>query len=146
MRPTVLLDQEIPAIGTVPSLHDGLFVEKDLWGWTKRGTWFGGGILIHEIEFAPEVKEQTAADVHRPLVDYLVIRRDPLLDEVGRVSEREIRCHSRYPIHHAEADRHHRCGKGGESQARPFLRDKPEGDDREKNEGQPGSDKHRAKA
>ena len=105
----------------------------------------GGRILIHEIEFAPEIKEQTAADVHRSLVDYLVVRRDPLLDEVGRVGEREIRCHSRHPIHHAEADRHHRGGEGGESQPRPFLRDKPEGDDREKDEGEPGGDEHRAK-
>src|SRR4030095_9585560 len=145
MRWAVLREQEIPAIGTAPSLHDGLFVEKDIWGWPKRGTRLSGGILIHEIEFAPEIKEQAAADVHRSLVDYLVVRRDPLLDKVGRVSEREIRCHSRHAIHHAEANRHHRGGEGGESQPRPFFRDKPEGDDREKNEGEPGGDKHRAK-
>ena len=133
MGPPVSLDQEIPDDRDRPRPATTVFSSRKISGvGPSADAGLGGGILIHEVEFAPEIKEQAAADVHRSLVDYFVVRRDPLLDEIGRVGEREIGCHSRHAIHHAETDRHHRGGEGGESEPRPFPPDEPEGDDARK--------------
>ena len=54
MRQPALLDQKIKPIGPRPGVDDGLFVEENIRRRPERRARFRGGILIHEIKFAPE--------------------------------------------------------------------------------------------
>ena len=87
MRDPLLFHEEKYPVRSAPGLRHRRLVEIHIRALAENHARFSRRILVHEVKFSAEIKDEAASGVKAAFVEHLVVRRDPRVDVIGCVRE-----------------------------------------------------------